>query len=186
MIGNYITFVLQQQKPASFHVNKGRVKVVNSNENFWIKYSSDFGEHVQCSMNGGVLNVMVDKDDMEIIVNLTQLQECNVKLDSGVMNVHHLCKKSNMFVGNGNLKAHVSKVASGKINAHVDVGVLTNNSDLIPQQHHDNNLGMFNFNPWAMIGGGNNGMNQSILLAGNVENYDANFSVHNGVLDIGM
>lgn len=187
MFSNFITFLQMQQKPTSFNVNKGKVKVVNSTEDFWVKYSSDLANDVTCNVNGDRLDVKVTKDDAEIIVNIAQLNGCKVNLASGIMDVYDTCPKSNMHVTSGNLTAHISKANTGTVTAHVDVGVLKNSSDLTvqPPAYQAPMFGMPSFmgNFMSNMGIGNN-----ISLAGDLANfggdYKADFGVGSGILDL--
>jgi hypothetical protein len=172
------------QKPSQYNINKGSVKLVNSSENFWVKYPSEVSNFVNCSISNGVLNVEALKDNIDIIVNLNQLQTCNVNLTAGLLDVNHICKNSNMALGSGTMKVHVDKTNSGVIKAHVDVGILNNYSDLNVQNQlnyfQSNQFGFGNFMPFG------GGMNNDISLTGDISDYTAAFKVGSGTLELGL
>ena len=113
-----------------FSINRGRVDVVSTQENFRVKAPD--GANITFMEAGDALTVDVPEtaQSAKIFVNVNQLPKCSVALDAGNLSVFSLCKHGTFSVGSGNLVAHLARGSVGKVTGNVDVGTLVNKSPL--------------------------------------------------------
>lgn len=175
MFSNFIKFIQGDvEKPHNFIVNKGIVQIISSREDFWIRYPLADDDNVRCSIQGEKLHIDTNKDNVHIDVNVNLLEKYALSLESGVVDVKHICKKSKVKLLNGTMQIHAYKNNAGILTAQVHMGVLNNHSD-IPQKETSG----------GMFGGYYVGTNNSVSLVGDLEGYVANFEVDSGTVDIG-
>jgi len=172
---SFIKFIQNgKQKPHSYYVNKGVIKLVNSDEEFWVKYGSKDIKNLECTIKDGVLTIDSNRDDTHIEINLADIKDCRVSVGAGIVEVHHICKSSEVSLSSGNMKVHVDKKDAGKIHAKVDTGILKNHSNLRQMQAEQK------------VGYDGPGINTGeILLVGDQESFSARFTVGSGIMEIG-
>ena len=111
-----------------------------------------------------------------------------MKLGAGNMHVQSTCPKTEVEVTSGTMKVNVARNSIGKVDAKVSVGVLSNHSDLAVQQHENSAGGGFGFGFGSIFGSSANhfyaGNNNSVSLAGDIQDHEAKFNVGSGVLNI--
>ena len=112
-----------------------------------------------------------------VIINLNSLSECNVNLNNGIIELAHVCPIMKIKIDQGNLSAKLSKYTTGSVKAHVNIGVLTNNSDLqVDPSYEGQSFGSF----WGI----GTGFNNHIELMGTLDYCTATFEVGSGIIDL--
>ncbi len=167
-------FIGLGNKPKEFKINKGKVRVIASVEEFWIKFLTKDIEFLNFKQEGNLLEVNISKDSIDITINILGLDHCNIFLDAGIMDVSSVSYDSVMSVKNGTMSVHVDKGEVGVISAHVGNGVLSNNSGL-KQLNIEYKNALLPYYVGQVVG---------IELAGDLEGATSKLNVDTGVLDL--
>jgi hypothetical protein len=167
-------FIGSGSKPKEFKINKGKVRVIASVEEFWIKFLTKDTEFLDFKQEGEVLEVNISKDSVDITINIFGLDRCNIFLDAGIMDVSSVSYDSVMSIKSGTMSVHVDKDEVGVISAHVGTGVLSNKSGLKQLNIEYKNA----FLPYYV------GQIVGIELAGDLEGATSKLNVDTGVLDL--
>lgn len=167
-------FIGSGSKPKEFKINKGKVRVIASVEEFWIKFLTKDTEFLDFKQEGEALEVNISKDSVDITINIFGLDRCNIFLDAGIMDVSSVSYDSVMSVKSGTMSVHVDKDKVGVISAHVETGVLSNNSELSQLNIEYKNA----FLPYYT------GQVSDIELVGDLEGAMCKLNVDSGILDL--
>ena len=171
-------------KPTSYKINKGNVKLVREEVDYFVKYPDVMEGHVHINQVGENIDIMLTKDfpgEKPVVINLNNLQTCKISLESGVINSEAVCPNMKVRVNSGTLSANISKHNMASVKADVDTGVLNNHSNLAKVQSND---GMFgNFMNMGFMQDMGIGFNNHIELMGNGTSH-ATFEVGSGTMDL--
>lgn len=162
--------------PKYFKINKGSVRLTSDN-GYLVKYPNAMDGHIRVQQNGETIEIELDKDfpnEEPVVINLKNLNECNINLTSGVLDSNYLCPIMNAKVQNGTLSAKLLKDDVAFVKAKVEIGVLNNHSNLdnAPNQNNQFNQPVFDWNP----------IKTNVELIGNGAKI-VNFEVGSGVID---
>lgn len=170
-------------KPTHVNINKGSIKLIREEANYFVKYPELMNGDIKINQVGKNVTIELKNDfsqESSVVVNLNGLPECNVYLNNGLISSEYNCPTMKVKIDNGNLFAKISKFANGIVKAHVDNGLLTNNSDLA--KAHDGGISSF----FSMYTGMNMqaGLNNNVELTGTLDNHSAIFEVGSGSIDL--
>ena len=166
-------------KPTNFKINKGNIKLVREETDYSVKYPDSMKDHISINQVDKVVDIKLTKDfpnEDPMTINLSNLQTCNVNLESGTLRAEAVCPNMKVRVNSGTLSANISKHNMASVKAHVSNGVLNNNSDLqVDPSYEGQSFGSF----WGM----GTGFNNHIELMGNGSSH-AVFELDTGTMDL--
>jgi hypothetical protein len=161
-----------------FIVNKGNIKMVSEGD-FKIAYDQSLSGHIAVATAADTIRIDVSKDipNASIYLNSGNMPNCTVTVGSGILEVQDPCPNSVYKVASGTLDAKLAKGKMGSVKAKVNVGILSNSSDLteIRAEAEDMHLG---HNPFAGAG-----ISSSLELMGE-EQGSASFEVGAGTINL--
>lgn len=161
-----------------FIVNKGNVKIVSEGD-FKVAFDAALSGHVAVSASPDTVRVEVTKDvpDSAIYLNTGGMHHCSVSVGSGILEVQSTCPQSSYHLASGSLDAKLEKARTGSVKAKVNVGILSNSSDLaeVPAAHDM----PFGHNPFAGIG-----MTTTVELMGEMPGASTSFEVGSGTMNL--
>lgn len=172
--------------PTNLKINKGNIKLVQEEEDYFIKYPDLMDGSIEINQVNEDIDIKLNKEfpgEDPVIINLNGLSECNVSLSNGIIRSEYICPIMKVRIDNGSLYAKLSKYINGSVKAHVDIGVLTNTSDLTKIQSDNPNpfLTMFTEMNFMNIG---TGLNNNIELMGTLDYCSAVFEIGSGTIDL--
>lgn len=161
-----------------FIVNKGNVKMVSEGD-FKVAFDEALSGHVAVTTSADTVRVEVSKDvpNASIYLNAAEMQHCKVSVGSGILEVKEPGPDSDYRLASGSLDAKLEKARMGAVKAKVNVGVLSNSSDLA-EVPSDFDM-VFGHNPFAGVG-----MCTTLELMGDVQGSSAIFEVGSGTMNL--